>query len=313
MEVTAETPRGQFKFKGKTVSVVQPWKPGDTLSDNHAKFVNRSFASIVGNILSSAINRHVDKLKAANDKLPDGDTNKLPADFDYLGTMTDAEAQKMLDAIVANYEPGVTAARGEGIARDPIESIADNIAWEKIKARLTKLNIKVSSVNKDKKSELIDQMHTLDPSIMAEAKRIYEGNTTDEGVDKLLAGLAPAADAATPGASDGGQTNVTNNDTQSGTDTAQPNDANTVSGGQGADTVSGTEGGAPITDAQTHVEPGQGTAPDVVKDGDAAAPGAAVPAVEAGEAPSPVDNPGNVEVAPDAGAGEVTPPKGAFS
>lgn len=302
MEVTAETPRGQFKFKGKTVSVVQPWKPGDTLSENHAKFVNRSFASIVGNILSSAINRHVDKLKAANDKLPDGDANKLPADFDYLGTMTDAEAQKMLDAIVANYEPGVTAARGEGIARDPIESIADNIAWEKIKARLTKLNIKVSSVNKDKKSELIDQMHDLDPSIMAEAKRIYEGNTTDEGVDKLLAGLAPAADAATPGASDGGTTNVTN-DTNSGTD------ANTVTSGDGNDTVSGGN----ITDAQTHVEPGQGTAPDVVKDGDAAAPGAAVPAVEAGEAPSPVDNPGNTEVAPDAGAGEVTPPKGAFS
>ncbi len=312
MKLEPNTPVADFKFKGHTVKVPQPAKEGGVLTANEAKFFNRSIASVTGNIFASAVNRALKKLTDANAKpltdalalkaddptraaaiaAAEANTSILryPADHEdtalrgkpYVYTQEDLsadDANKMFAAIIEGFEPGVTSVRGEGIARDPIESIADNIAWERIKVRLGKAKIKVSSVTKDKKEELIDQLHKLDPSIMETAKSIYEGNTKDEGVDAMLAGIG------TP-------------ETPAGADTTagDASDTNTVTGGEGNDSVGGdtatdTVGGGEGSDT---VE--GGAAPDVVTE-----PVVEVPAVEA-----------PAEVAPDASEGEATPASGAF-
>lgn len=229
MEFAAETPRLDFEFKGFKQSVPQPWKAGDTLTEQHAKFINRQFASVTGNIFSSALNRLVakaEKEEAAKAKAE----NRAAVEIKLENLVTADKAVEMFNAILAEYEPGVTTQRGDGILKDPVQQIADNIAWTKIKARLGELKIKVSSVTAEKKAEFIAQYHAKDPSIMALAKQQYEGANANTAMDDMFASLtatdtnaAPAGDDTTSG--DAGTDSVSGDAT-----------SDTVEGGTASDT-----------------------------------------------------------------------------
>lgn len=190
------TPTLPFKFKGRTVNIPQIVKTGDSLTENHAKFFNRQLASVTGNVLSSALARLVetknDATKPGYIKKPDGTTYTIE-------DVTDTEAQAMYDAIFTRYEPGVTATRDGSSLHDPVQSIANNMAWERIKMSLKARNIKVASVKPEKKAELIGALLTRDPSILEAAKAQVASVATTEGLDDMFAGLpvgdAPAAAA----------------------------------------------------------------------------------------------------------------------
>lgn len=213
--IDSATPTLPFKFKGRTVNIPQIVKTGDSLTENHAKFFNRQLASVTGNVLSSALARLVE---TKNDTTKEGYVAKPDGTPYTIEDVSDADAQAMYDAIFTRYEPGVTATRDGSSLHDPVESIANNMAWERIKVSLKARNIKVASVKPEKKAELIGQLRTRDPSILEAAKAQVASVATTEGLDDMFAGLpvgdAPAAPAITEGS-----------DTQTATDTASASEA----------------------------------------------------------------------------------------
>lgn len=274
MQVTPTTPMGDFKFKGFAVKAPQPFTTGHTLTENEAKFVNRQLASVTGNILSSALTRLLAKRQEEENAKAKAE-NRAPATLELDKAITADEARKLYDGIIAEYEPGVTAARGEGISKDPVETMADNIAWARIKVALGKKNIKVSSVNAEKKAAFIKQLREKDPSILDQAKAAFgNADSPTDAMDDMFASLT-AAPSTEPGQA--GDDTLSG---ASGDDSLNGGGDTSVTGGNGDDTVT-----APVT-------------PEPVEGNDAG-PG--------------VDNPGTTEVAPDASVGEATPSGGAFS
>lgn len=226
-KIAKDAARHQYKFKGHVVTIPEVVRPGEPLTENIARFVNRQFATAIGNSLGSQITRLVDAAQVEENKKPEGERQTLGAD--YLAT---DEVQKMADELVTNYELGVNN-RGSGGAsgpRDPVQSIAENIAWERIKARLSASNFKINSVKAEKRRELITSLLEKDPSIMVQAKAAYESTAADAAVDGLdLSGLpeeTPTADApttgevSTPGTH--GETSETGEATSQGEDTPAP-------------------------------------------------------------------------------------------
>lgn len=220
-KIAEDAARHQYKFKGHVVTIPEVVRPGEPLTENIARFINRQFATVIGNSLGSQITRLVDAAQAEENKKPEGERQTLGADF-----LDTAEVQKMADELVTNYELGVNN-RGSGVSsgpRDPVQSIADNIAWERIKARLIASNYKINSVKAEKRRELIASLLEKDPSIMVQAKAAYESTAADAAVDGLdLSGLtedAPAADAP----ADAGQDTTTGNDSETGEATSQGED-----------------------------------------------------------------------------------------
>lgn len=252
-EIDASGERLPFKFKGKSVNVPVHFKTGHVMSENDAKFGNRQLASVLGNVLVSALNRLVDKKAKDNAALADTDTAKQknpdgsPKIF-TLEDVTDTEVQSMFDAIFSNYEIGVNNNRGDGsgVVHDPATAIANNIAWERIKVLLKGRNIKVGSVKAEKKTELVADMLKRDPSILELAKAQVGASTPTDGLDALFAGL-PVGTAAEQSA---------------GADTTPaPVPSETVSGTAGTDTIAGTD-----TPAGTDTVSGE-VAPDSVTSG----------------------------------------------
>ncbi|WCD44128.1 hypothetical protein Kuura_050 [Caulobacter phage Kuura] len=193
-----DTARNAFKFKGHAVNVPFLYATGHALTELEARFVNKQLASVTGNALASALTRKIAALQTANDALPDGTEGKRGTDAPFTEKDIDTTTvQSMFDEIFTNYEVGATATRGEGIARDPIQSIADNIAWERIKVMLTQRNIKVGSVKADQKAKLIGQLHEKDPSILEQAKATFNAVKPLDGLDDMFAGVG-AAEAETP-------------------------------------------------------------------------------------------------------------------
>lgn len=225
-----------FKFKGKIINIPQLVAPGDTLTEAYARFFNRQYASVTGNILSSALARLVE---TKNDATKEGHTPK-PDNTPYtIDDVTDTDAQTIYDAINLRYEPGVTATRDGSSLHDPVQSIANNMAWERIKISLKARNIKVASVKPEKKAELIGQLLNRDPTILEAAKAQVASVATTDGLDDMFAGL-PVGDA--PAAPSGGPTEGTGTDTASASDVA--NGADIVTEGVSTDAP-------PAADAKT--------------------------------------------------------------
>jgi hypothetical protein len=246
--INSELPRVPYKFKGYSLDVPTHFKVGDVLDENTARFANRQLASVTGNIFASAINRAL--TKAQNEENEKAKTeNRAPKELALSDVVSNDQAKQVFEAIFTDYEPGVASERGEGIARDPVETIATTMAWERIKERLKALKIKVSSINAEKKAELVKQLWDMDPSIMETAKAVYAGNDKQAGMDALFANLgtdtaaAPTADAnATPSGGEG-------NDSVTSTDTPTVD-----SNGDGADNVD-NQGAEPSLDAQAGTDP----------------------------------------------------------
>jgi hypothetical protein len=232
MQITADTPRTRFKFKGFDINVPQPFTEGQTLDANLTKFINRQLASVTGNIFASAANRALSKAQDEENAKAKAE-NRTARTLALSDVMDAAKAQEVFDKIVGDYEPGVVSERGVGEARDPVESIASNIAWERIKARLKANNIKVNSVKAEKKADLIKQLLARDPSIMEQAKAAVGDNAPSDGLDDLFSDL-------------GGDTQADTNTDSTGADPAL--DAN----------VSTDEGAAAAADAEDAPAPGEG-------------------------------------------------------
>lgn len=221
MQISADTPMGDFKFKGFAVKAPQPFKEGHTLTANEAKFVNRQLASVTGNILSSAVTRLLAKKQAEEDAKAKAE-NRAARELKLEDAVSADEARKLYDGIIAEYEPGVTAARGEGITKDPIEAMADNIAWARIKVKLTEKKIKVSSVSAEKKAEFIKALREKDPNILEQAKAAFTGApAATDAMDDMFASLQSGDDSVSGG----------------GDDSLSGTGDNTVEGGAGPDTV----------------------------------------------------------------------------
>lgn len=251
MQIDEAVARLPYKFKGKAVQVPTYFPVGHTLTENEAKFANRQLASVTGNVLASALNRLVDKKTEDNGKLADTDSAKAKdadgkAKVFTIADVTDTEAQALFDAIWTRYEPGVTATRDGSSVHDPVEAIANNIAWERIKVQLKARNIRVGSVKAEKKAELVKALRDKDPTILETAKAQVATIPPDTFSDDMFAGL-PVGEA-----------------TETGTETS--------AGGE--DNAAASETGGPATEG-TPENPGEATPPtEVPGSGDSAEGGA---------------------------------------
>lgn len=294
--INTTLPRPSYKFMGQTVTIPYNWSTGDTLTENDAKFINRSLASVVGNLLGSRIRTEVEALQKAEAAKPEADRRRDPKDPTKFYTFTSEDlpagwAQAKADEVFLAYTPGVTNTRtGSGAsAHDPVQSIADNIAWEKIKPLLAKKNIAINKVKADKRRELIEGYLAKFPDIMEQAKTIFAAATTptdsaddDDGLDFSGIDDGPSTDAGS---------------TEPGADTTVAGDATDVGVDDGTDNLTGDEG----TDSVA----GDAGVPDSEPSSTAETDGAT--AADADASPA---NPGTVGTTNE-GTGQGTPGKGA--
>lgn len=296
-ELKQDAARSNYKFKGHTVSIPAHYTVGHTMDERDVRFANRQLASVIGNSLGFAINQRVKALQEANDAKPEVERRKepfTPADLDA------AEVQTLSDGIYTKYEIGVNNVRtGTGkAAADPVQRIADNIAWEKIKKALAKKNIKANTVKAEKRAALIAQLHEKDPSILVQARATFEGTQADDelGLDFSDVG----SDTQSGDASTSDSANAEGNDSISGdagTDSvpdSTPSSTNETGGETAAD--NGTSPSNPGTLGTTEEGTGQGT-PAATED-------------NAGKASGRVKNTGAGIETPEVPA---NPGKGAFS
>jgi len=281
-EINPSLPRPTYKFMGQTVTIPHAWSEGDTLDANSAKFINRSLASVVGNLLGQRIRAEVESLAKADAEKPEADRRKNPDGTPYAFSSADLPAgwaQTKADEVFTGYTPGVTNTRtgSGGSAHDPVQSIAEGIAWEKIKPRLAAINVPINKVKAEKRRELIDQYLTKFPAILEQAKAIFGAATEDD--DLNLDGL------------DAGSDTTSGTDTTVGSDTRPGDDS--ISDTDGNDTIGGTDS-----------EPGTDSVPDSEPSSTAETDGAT--AADAGASPA---NPGTVGTT-DEGTGQGTPGKG---
>lgn len=246
-EINQASAKANYKFKGHTVAIAPHFTEGHVLSANDAKFANRQLASVIGNMLGQALNRKVEALQKAEDAKESG----FKANEDgtrYQFTAADiSDVQALTDEIYTNYEIGVSNYRtGDGSsARDPVKSIADNIAWERIKVLLGNKNIKVGSVKAEQRAKLIAQLHEKDPSILVQAKATYEGSAADASTDGLDLSVLDAATDGGPAAPDSAPSSTTETDGQTaadlGTSPSNPGTVGTTEEGTGQGTPEDNE------------------------------------------------------------------------
>ena len=183
MQVAENAPRvertiGSAEGPNFTVLVPQPYTAGPhELSTGEASALNQTIAENLSNNLRK-------KLVEGN---PDEDNRQW----------TDAEAQGIVDAYLAEYEIGVRRA-GTGAARvtDPVEREARKIARQKAVAYIKENGGKPSDYDLD---PIIDQIFEANKDVlMAEGKKIVKAaeaaREKTAGLDLSGVSLAPTAD-----------------------------------------------------------------------------------------------------------------------
>lgn len=236
MQIDSNAPTREYKFMGFTTAIPAPYVEGQTLDANTTKFINRQFASVIGNLVGQAIRREVDaQVKAGN------------ADF-KAENLTQDWVNAKLTEILTSYEPGVSNTRtGAATSHDPVQAIADSIAWEKIKERLKAKGHTINSVKADKRRELIAQYHEKFPNLLEEAKAIYAAST--KGNDTA------AEDEDFLDFSGIGEGEAEGNDSTPGTDSATdstPADVARVEGSEPADNTAPVPPSEPSSTAETN-------------------------------------------------------------
>lgn len=246
-EINQASSKANYKFKGHTVAIAPHFAEGHVLSANDAKFANRQLASVIGNMLGQALNRKVEALQKAEDAKESGfKANEDGTRYQFTAADVDG-VQALTDEIYTNYEIGVSNYRtGDGSStRDPVKSIADNIAWERIKVLLGNKNIKVGSVKAEQRAKLIAQLHEKDPSILVQAKATYEGSAADASTDGLDLSVLDAATDAGPTPPDSAPSSTTETDGQTaadlGTSPSNPGTVGTTEEGTGQGTPEDNE------------------------------------------------------------------------
>lgn len=166
MQVNEQTPHEGYTVQGLTFQMPQPYVTGPhELTEGEASQLNQVLAENLRNNFAAKIRAKIEAYKTANNIAEDQEVGVDVLDKDELDTEFAEYAAK--------YEFGVrqAGAGGPRAPADPVGKEAHKIAWDRIKTALTKKNIKLDSVSKEKRGELIEQTLAKYPAIREEAER----------------------------------------------------------------------------------------------------------------------------------------------
>ncbi len=167
---TAEAPASstEITIQGLAFEVDLPYAAGEhVLTAGEANALNQTRAENLRNNFAPKVKKAMEEYRKANG-LEDG------AEFPITNLDHDALIAEFT-AYAGEYEFSTRAGGGGSrVPTDPVGKEAHRIAWDKIKAALTKQGIKIDSVGKEKKDELIKAALVKYPAITEEAKRRVE-------------------------------------------------------------------------------------------------------------------------------------------
>lgn len=163
--VNEQTPHGEITIQGLTFSYPRPYTAGTIeLTEGEASQLNQVLGENLRNNYAAKIRAHIEEYRKANNLPEDQEIGADVLDKDQLDTEFAELAEK--------YEFGVR--QSSGVARapaDPVGKEAHRIAWDRVKAALTKKGIKLDSVSKEQKAGFISQVLDKYPEIREEAQR----------------------------------------------------------------------------------------------------------------------------------------------
>ena len=189
---TPDTPVGNYKILGMSLTIPHVFAEGHTLTANEAKFVNRQLASVTVNGYGGDVRRALSKIdsareKAFEDKTYSGPTTtvkikgkdtQVPSPATY-SDLTDWDHQSRLNEKFAEYELGVSNRGGAGGGgSDPLEALIERLATSMVKDLL-----------KSKGRSIQKFMRTKDEEHGTAFKRLVS-----EYIDKRYDALVPLAE-----------------------------------------------------------------------------------------------------------------------
>lgn len=162
---TDQPKMGTITIQGLEFNVDYPYTSGDiVLTAGEASALNQTRAENLRNNFAARIKAMIEEYREAN---------KLPDEEEIASSVLDKDTlDKEFTEYMGNYEFGVRQLGGGGrIPMDPVEREAWKISELKVKEALRASNVKLTSVSKEKMSELIEAVIAKYPDITEEAKR----------------------------------------------------------------------------------------------------------------------------------------------
>lgn len=178
MAEASQVPVTAITVQGLEFNAPQPYKAGPIeLSEGEASALNQTLAENLRNNFAPRVKAAAAEYRKANSLAEDAEVAPSNLDFDALNEQFTKYAEE--------YEFGVRTSGGVRTPTDPVEREAHRIAWDRVKIALSKKGIKLDSVSKEKKAELITQVIGKYPDITEEAKRRVESaaNIAIEGLE----------------------------------------------------------------------------------------------------------------------------------
>ena len=167
MQFDANTPRKERTIAGITVQVIQPFAEGQVLTEATAAILNQTIAENFSNNLRATLEKGV-----------------LDADGNKTADHTSETAQPLVDAYMAEYEPGVRrGGSGEPRVTDPVEKEARKIAREKASELIKSRGLKAKDVNMVEIAGKIFDKHR--DALMAAAKKIVDARAKAEAANEF--------------------------------------------------------------------------------------------------------------------------------
>lgn len=165
------TPRRSRTIAGVQVTVPAPYAEGHTITEAEANMLNQTIAENFSNNLRKAIG-----------EFKDGETVRVA---------TSDEAQALVDAYAAEYEPGVRA-RGEGggaVQLSPVDREVRDMATQKVKDFLKTKGLKQKDVEFAKLRDGLIEKHR--DALYAAAEKVVRAREKAAGDDTdMLASIA---------------------------------------------------------------------------------------------------------------------------
>jgi hypothetical protein len=186
VDVTQETPHIEYTIQGLNFSAPQPFKIGHVLTEGEAEQLNQDLAANLRNNFAAKIRSRLKAHKKANN---------LADDADVATTVLDKPAlDKEFADYASKYQFGMARAPAQPKPAkpevNPVDKVAAKVAWEKISEQLRARGIRVNTVDKAKRNELIGQALSQYPAIRAEAERRVQAS------NQIALDAAPTAQAA---------------------------------------------------------------------------------------------------------------------
>lgn len=187
-------PRHEFKFKGVSVQVPFTFTEGHALTENEARFMNRTLASVIGNLTGSKISATIEALVKGDKDKGVAPLSREDATAQALANGADGKSwQTIFDEKFAEYELGVNnRAEGSGQVIDPVAKLARQIADGEVRKLLKGKNIPFKKVQGEVFAKLVSDYVDQNPWVSALAKTQVEAiqaQSATPSSDDLFAGL----------------------------------------------------------------------------------------------------------------------------